>query len=127
MTLALTGKSRRRQTTLVLAAFLALLAAIAGGLATRDAQPALATDNLYRVTTFALIDHTAPDGTFRPGEFVSVVININLIEGVATDGFAFKGSFSDNLQAASYEKAGKTETLKCSVSILAFSCEAEVR
>ncbi len=72
MTLALHGKTRTRQASLVLGAIFALLAALTAGIAAREASTASAFEDLYQVQTFSVEDYAEPEGVLRAGELAPI-------------------------------------------------------
>jgi hypothetical protein len=105
MTLALHGKSRQRQASLVLAAILALFAAVSAGIAAREAGVASANDDPYLVERFSVGDYAEPRGVLRHGELVRIDFELDLHLDPGPDGFTIAGHIEGPVQVNLFENA----------------------
>lgn len=121
MTLALTGKSRRRQAALLVAAFLALCGAVVSGIAARDAESANA-DGVHYQAVFSLADMAGGDTTLREWELARAELTLTINEELAGEGLILEMDVPDQVQASGYQKFGLMSSLDCSISIVGFTC-----
>lgn len=124
MTLALHGKSRRRQASLAFAAILAVLAAFAAAMATGAITPASADEDAYTITNLSYQDFAQPEGIARPGELIRLDFSFELHEDPGTETFSIGGAVEGPMQIALFEEGGQALNMDCGHDTGLFSCSS---